>query len=345
MAEDIPFEREDAAVPGRVEQLSPLIRRILCDNPGPFTFKGTVTYVVGTGRVAIIDPGPDDPRHVAAVLEAVKGETVEAILVTHTHRDHSPATPPSRPPPARRSMPRATPRRPPLNLGETNVLDASGDKDFVPDHRVKDGDVVTGTGWTLESVFTPGHTATTWPSPCGKSRRCSPATTSWPGRPPSRRRRRRLMGDYMASLDKLRGRDETLFWPGHGGAGEGAGEEFMRALAHHRRLREAAIMKRLGLGDRHIPDIVAAIYEGLDPRLKSAAGLSVFAHLEDLVGARAGGERRPGLADGCVPAGVTGSGVGGSKAPPDTLPSAEGRETTRLPLAGPFRLAQPFRWT
>jgi glyoxylase-like metal-dependent hydrolase (beta-lactamase superfamily II) len=92
MADDIPFEREDAALPGRPEQLSPLIRRVLCDNPGPFTFKGTVTYVIGTGKVAIVDPGPDNAAHIAAVLEAVKGETVEAILVTHTHRDHSPAT-------------------------------------------------------------------------------------------------------------------------------------------------------------------------------------------------------------------------------------------------------------
>ncbi len=136
MAEDIPFEREDAAVPGRVETLSPLIRRILCDNPGPFTFKGTVTYVVGTGRVAIIDPGPDDPRHVAAVLEAVKGETVEAILVTHTHRDHSPATPAIKAAtgaPVYAEGPHRAAR--PLNLGETNVLDASGDRDFTPTSR------------------------------------------------------------------------------------------------------------------------------------------------------------------------------------------------------------------
>jgi glyoxylase-like metal-dependent hydrolase (beta-lactamase superfamily II) len=283
MAEDIPFEREDAAVPGRVEQLSPLIRRILCDNPGPFTFKGTVTYIVGTGRVAIIDPGPNDARHVAAVLEAVKGETVEAILVTHTHRDHSPGT---------RAIKAATgapvhaegPHRAarPLNLGETNVLDASGDKDFLPDIALKDGDVVAGTGWTLESVFTPGHTANHMAFALREEQTLFSGdhVMAWSTSivaPPDG-----SMGDYMASLDKLRGREETLFWPGHGGAVKEPAK-FMRALAHHRRLREAAIMKRLGLGDRHIPDIVAAIYEGLDPRLKSAAGLSVFAHLEDLV--------------------------------------------------------------
>lgn len=283
MADDIPFEREDAAVPGRVETLSPLIRRILCDNPGPFTFKGTVTYVVGTGRVAIIDPGPDDPRHVAAVLEAVKGETVEAILVTHTHRDHSPATPAIKAAtgaPVYAEGPHRAAR--PLNLGETNVLDASGDRDFSPDVAVKDGDVVSGTGWTLESVFTPGHTANHMAFALREEETLFSGdhVMAWSTSivaPPDG-----AMGDFMASLDKLRARNEMLFWPGHGGPVREPAK-FMRALAHHRRLREAAIMKRLGLGDRHIPDIVAAIYEGLDPRLKSAAGLSVFAHLEDLV--------------------------------------------------------------
>ncbi len=283
MAEDIPFNRDDAAVAGQVEQLSPLVRRILCDNPGPFTFKGTVTYVVGKGRVAIIDPGPDDPRHIAAVLEAVKGETVEAILVTHTHRDHSPATPAIKAAtgaPVYAEGPHRAAR--PLNLGETNVLDASGDKDFVPDIVVKDGDVVSGTGWTLESVFTPGHTANHMAFSLREEETLFSGdhVMAWSTSivaPPDG-----AMGDYMASLDKLRGREETLFWPGHGGPVREPAK-FMRALSHHRKLREAAIMKRLASGDRQIPEIVAAIYEGLDPRLKSAAGLSVFAHLEDLV--------------------------------------------------------------
>jgi glyoxylase-like metal-dependent hydrolase (beta-lactamase superfamily II) len=283
MAEDIPFNREDAAVAGQSEQLSPLIRRILCDNPGPFTFKGTVTYVVGKGRVAIIDPGPDDPRHIAAVLDAVKGETVEAILVTHTHRDHSPATPAIKAAtgaPVYAEGPHRAAR--PLNLGETNALDASGDKDFVPDIVLKDGDVVSGTGWTVESVFTPGHTANHMAFALREEETLFSGdhVMAWSTSivaPPDG-----AMGDYMASLDKLRGREETLFWPGHGGPVREPAK-FMRALSHHRKLREAAIMKRLTSGDRQIPEIVAAIYEGLDPRLKSAAGLSVFAHLEDLV--------------------------------------------------------------
>ncbi|WP_439573142.1 MBL fold metallo-hydrolase [Phreatobacter sp.] len=283
MADDIPFEREDAAIPGRVEQLSPLIRRVLCDNPGPFTYRGTVTYIVGTGRVAIIDPGPDDPAHVRAVLEAVKGEQVEAILVTHTHRDHSPATPAVKAAtgaPVYAEGPHRAAR--PLNLGETNALDASGDRDFVPDVAVQDGAIVAGTGWTLEAVFTPGHTANHMAFALAEEETLFSGdhVMAWSTSivaPPDG-----SMGDYMASLDKLRGRDERIFWPGHGGPVREPAK-FMRALSHHRRLREASILKRIEAGDRLIPDIVAAIYEGLDPRLKGAAGLSVFAHLEDLL--------------------------------------------------------------
>lgn len=283
MADDIPFEREDSAVPGRVEPLSPLIRRVLCDNPGPFTHKGTVTYIIGTGRVAILDPGPDDPAHVAAVLAAVKGEQVEAILVTHTHRDHSPATPAVKVAtgaPVYAEGPHRAARA--LNIGETNPLDASGDRDFVPDVALADGAVVSGPGWTVEAVFTPGHTANHMAFALKEEDTLFSGdhVMAWSTTivaPPDG-----SMGDYMASLDKLRARDERIFWPGHGGPVREPAK-FMRALAHHRRLREAAILKRIEAGDRAIPDIVAAIYEGLDPRLKGAAGLSVFAHLEDLV--------------------------------------------------------------
>lgn len=283
MADDIPFEREDSAVPGRVETLSPLIRRVLCDNPGPFTHKGTVTYIIGTGRVAILDPGPDDPAHVAAVLEAVRGEQVEAILVTHTHRDHSPATPAIKAAtgaPVYAEGPHRAARA--LTLGETNPLDASGDRDFVPDVALADGAVVSGPGWTVEAVFTPGHTANHMAFALKEEDALFSGdhVMAWSTTivaPPDG-----AMGDYMASLDKLRAREERIFWPGHGGPVREPAK-FMRALAHHRRLREAAILKRIEAGDRAIPDIVAAIYEGLDPRLKGAAGLSVFAHLEDLV--------------------------------------------------------------
>jgi glyoxylase-like metal-dependent hydrolase (beta-lactamase superfamily II) len=152
----------------------------------------------------------------------------------------------------------------------------------VPDVALKDGDVVSGTGWTAEAVFTPGHTANHMAFALREENTLLSGdhVMAWSTSivaPPDG-----SMGDYMASLDKLRARSEAIFWPGHGGPVREPAK-FMRALSHHRRLREAAILKRLAEGDRGIPDIVTAIYEGLDPRLKGAAGLSVFAHLEDLV--------------------------------------------------------------
>src|SRR6186997_3627336 len=160
MADDIPFDKSFNLVPGQVDKVMPGIRRVLCNNPSPFTFKGTVSYIVGRGKVAIIDPGPDDPAHVAALLDAVRGETVTHIFVTHTHRDHSPAVP------AIKKATGATvyaegPHRAarPLHIGEHNPLDSSGDHDFRPDVALRDGEIVKGDGWTIEAVTTPGHTA------------------------------------------------------------------------------------------------------------------------------------------------------------------------------------------
>src|SRR6478752_10019311 len=160
MADDIPYDKSLELVPGRVDEPMPGVRRLLCNNPSPFTFKGTVSYIVGRGKVAIIDPGPEDPVHSAALLEAVRGETVTHIFVTHTHRDHSPGVPKIK------AATGATvyaqgPHRParPLHIGETNRLDASADLDFRPDIALGDGEVVSGDGWTLEAVTTPGHTA------------------------------------------------------------------------------------------------------------------------------------------------------------------------------------------
>src|SRR6185436_16021326 len=160
MADDIPYNRTFDLEPGRAEEIAPGVRRIVANNPGPFTFKGTVSYIVGRGKVAIIDPGPDDPAHVAALLDAVRGETVTHIFVTHTHRDHSPAVP------AIKAATGATvlaegPHRAsrPLHAGEAPRMDASSDTDFHPDRALADGEVVGGSGWTLEAVATPGHTA------------------------------------------------------------------------------------------------------------------------------------------------------------------------------------------
>ena len=160
MSDDITFDRTLDLAPGHADEVVPGVRRVLADNGGPFTFKGTLTYIVGKGKVAIIDPGPDDENHIKAVLDAVRGETVTHIFVTHTHRDHSPAVP------AIKAATGATvyaegPHRAsrPLNAGEAPRMEAANDMDFRPDHTLADGNVVSGDGFALEAVTTPGHTA------------------------------------------------------------------------------------------------------------------------------------------------------------------------------------------
>jgi glyoxylase-like metal-dependent hydrolase (beta-lactamase superfamily II) len=293
MAEDIPFDKGLDISPGRVEEVMPNVRRILCDNPSAFTFKGTVSYIIGRGKVAIVDPGPENPAHSAALLEAVRGETVTHIFVTHTHRDHSPGVP---------AIKRATgalvlaegPHRAarPLHTGEAPRLESSNDTDFKPDRALADGEVVAGDGWTVEAVATPGHTANhmafafkeanvlfsgdhvmAWSTPV-----VAPPDGS--------------MGDYMASLQKLARRGEPVYFPGHGGAVTNA-PRFVAAYILHRKAREAAILNRLGKGESDIPSLVSGIYANLDPRLVKAAGLSVLAHLEDLVARGAVASDRP----------------------------------------------------
>jgi glyoxylase-like metal-dependent hydrolase (beta-lactamase superfamily II) len=283
MSDDIPFDKGFDLPPGRLEEVMPGVRRLLCNNPGPFTFKGTVSYIVGCDRVAIIDPGPLDEAHAAALLDAVRCETVTHILVTHTHRDHSPGAARIKAATGASTYAEGPHRSArPLHIGETRPLDASGDRDFRPDVMLADGDTVSGGGWTLEAVATPGHTANhmayalrgtdvlfsgdhvmAWSTPIVA--------------PPDG-----AMSDYMASLDKLTRRAETLYLPGHGGAVRDA-PRFVQSYIAHRRAREAAILRRLAAGEADIPTLVRAIYTGLDPRLTKAAGLSVLAHLEDLV--------------------------------------------------------------
>src|SRR5258705_4371390 len=160
MSDDIPFDRTFDLAPGKVEEVVPGVRRLLCNNPSPFTYKGTVSYIIGRGRVAIVDPGPDDAAHSAALLDAVRGETVTHIFVTHTHRDHSPGVP---------AIKQATgalvlaegPHRAarPLNVGEGPRLESSNDTDFKPDRALADGEAVRGDAWTSEPRTTAGHTA------------------------------------------------------------------------------------------------------------------------------------------------------------------------------------------
>jgi len=259
------------------------ILRVTAGNPGPFTFHGTNSYVVGRRAVAVIDPGPDDAAHLEALLAAIGGRDVSHILVTHTHMDHSPLA---------RGLSRLTgapllgegPHRAarPLHIGEINPLDASGDKEFAPDRALVHGDRVEGDGFTLEAVFTPGHAANhmAFAMPDRGLTFSGDHVMGWSTSivaPPDG-----SMADYMASLDTMLARPETLYLPGHGETLEN-GRDFVRALKGHRRMREASILARIRAGDRNIHEIVAALYRDTDPRLHGAAALSVLAHVEDLL--------------------------------------------------------------
>jgi len=283
MSDDIPFDRSFDLAPETVDEVVPGVRRVLADNPSPFTFKGTVSYIIGRGQVAIIDPGPLDEAHIAALLDAVRGETVTHIFVTHTHRDHSPAVP--RIKAATGAVVLAEgPHRParPLHVGEAPRLDASNDTDFRPDRALHDGEVIAGPGWTIEAVATPGHTANHMAFALKEADLLFSGDHVMAWSTPVVAPPDGAMSDYMASLQKLARRSEPVYLPGHGGAVRDA-PRFVAHYIRHRQAREASVLHRLAKGEADIPTLVRAIYIGLDPRLVKAAGLSVLAHLEDLV--------------------------------------------------------------
>ncbi|MGR9127880.1 MBL fold metallo-hydrolase [Rhizobium leguminosarum] len=259
------------------------VERVTVNNPGPFTFFGTNSYIVGASSVAVIDPGPEDEAHFQALMAALAGRVVTHIFVSHTHRDHSPLA---------RRLQAATgavtvgqgPHRParPLRDGEINPFAESSDLSFVPDITLSDGETLSGDGWSLRAVLTPGHTA-------------NHAAFALEGRdllfsgdhvmawstsivaPPDG-----SMADYMASLERLIARDDRLLLPGHGGpVTEPAG--FLRALKAHRLRREQAVLARVQAGDTQIAEMVKVIYRDTDPKLHGAAALSVLAHIENLM--------------------------------------------------------------
>jgi len=283
MNDDIPFDKSFSLEPDQVQEVAPGVRAIVADNPGPFTFRGTISYIVGHGQVAIIDPGPDDVVHVAALLDAVRDETVTHIFVTHTHRDHSPAAAKIKDATGAKVLAQG-PHRParPLHTGEIRRLDASVDLDFRPDITLADGEIVNGKGWTLQAVATPGHTANHMAYAFKEADLlfAGDHVMAWSTTivaPPDG-----AMSDYMASLHKLAGRSEPLYLSGHGAPVRDA-PRYVQYLIRHRQAREASILHRLGKGAADIPTIVRAVYIGLDPRLVGAAALSVLAHLEELV--------------------------------------------------------------
>ena len=283
MKDEISFDRSVIEPTGQAITISPLVRRLVAPNSGPFTFTGTCTYLVGQGDVAVIDPGPELDAHLDALITAIGTARVSAIVVTHTHKDHSPLS--------RRLKaltgapligcgPHQAARE--LGEGETNMLDASADHDHMPDRLMQDGEEFEGEGFTLQAVATPGHTmnhlafALREENALFSGDHVMAWSTSIVAPPDG------SMGAYMASLERLMARDETIYWPGHGGPVKEPGR-FVRGLLSHRRMREATIAERVQAGDRYIVSIVEKLYAGLDPKLKGAAALSVFAHLEDMV--------------------------------------------------------------
>lgn len=270
-------------VAGEVKEIAPGVRAIVAGNEGPFTFKGTVTYIVGQGQVAIIDPGPDEPAHIDAVLEALRNETVTHVFVTHTHRDHSCASGAIKARTGAMVLAEGPHRLAwPLDEGDSNPLDANADFDFRPDFVLRDKDTVTGPGWTIEAVATPGHT----PNHMAYALREASALFSgdhvmaWSTSivaPPDG-----LLSDYMASLWKLQERDETVYFPGHGNPVRNV-PLALRTYIRHRQGIDASICKRLSDGPMTIPALVRAIYGDLDAKLAGALCLSLLAHVEDLM--------------------------------------------------------------
>jgi len=282
MADDAHQARTDQA-PAIASLVAPGIRRLTAPNPGPFTAAGTNTYIVGAGRVAVIDPGPDVTAHVDGLLAALAGETVSHILLTHTHRDHSGAVEALKARTGATVLSGGRHRAArPLQPGEADALATSGDMSHRPDVILAAGDLVDGDGWRIVAVPTPGHTHNhiAFALPAAGVIFTGDHVMGWSSTivaPPEG-----SMRDYMASLDRLAQRPERLLLPGHGPPvddGRGRIEE----LRQHRLAREAAILARVRAGEAAIPAMVRSIYRDIDPALHPAAALSVLAHLELLV--------------------------------------------------------------
>ena len=268
---------------GKIVDVVEGIQRITAPNESAFTYRGTNTYILGDEKVAVIDPGPSIDSHFDLLMQALKGRTVSHIVVTHTHMDHSPLARRLKEQTGAPILAEGIHRDSrDLHLGEINSLDAAADREFLPDHELSDGEVIEGSDWKLETIFTPGHTrnhacfALMGTDMLFSGDHVMAWATSIVAPPDG------SMSDYMASLTRMMERPEKTYLPGHGGRLERA-PEFVRALRAHRKMRETAVLSRIRQGDQTIPEIVKVIYKDTDTRLHGAAGLSVFAHIEDLV--------------------------------------------------------------
>lgn len=257
--------------------LEPLVTRVLAPNASPYTHTGTQTHIVGTIDLAVIDPGPADPAHHEALMQVIAGRPVSAIVITHHHRDHSPGALRLR---AETGAPIVGAA--PFALTDDGPrADAAFDPDYAPDRVLSEGESVTGQGWTLEAIATPGHTKNhlAFALPETRALFSGDHVMGWSTSvvsPPDGD-----MTDYMASLEKLLGRDDRVFYPGHGLEIDRP-QRLVRGLLGHRKQREGQILRLLAEAPRTIPALVEKMYVGLDPRLFPAAERSVLAHLLDL---------------------------------------------------------------
>ena len=275
----IPYVRDIEFEYGRPDQVTPLVRRIIADNPGPFTYKGTGTYIVGKGDgLAVIDPGPDLPEHLQAILNATAGERISHILITHHHSDHSPLA---------RPLAEATGAviygcavKAPI-VEDAVKLEAGYDR-FEPQVSVCGGATITGHGWTMEAIPTPGHTSNHICYALAEEDICFTGDhiMGWSTTvvtPPDGD-----MGAYLASLGVIQARNFKTLWPTHGPPITEPGP-FIDAYREHRMDRERQILAQLGAGETRIREMVPKMYVGVDSRLYPAAAHSVFAHMLELV--------------------------------------------------------------
>lgn len=271
----IPFVRDFTFEYGVADQVSPLIRRVVANNPGPFTFRGTGTYIVGAGEVCVIDPGPDDPAHLQAILAATKGEKITAILVTHNHADHSPLAGPLQK--ATGAVTYGCPLSHPPGQAEVQ-MDDEHDLAFTADVNVCGGATIAGPGWTFEAIPTPGHTSNHMAYALLEENALFTGDhiMGWSTTviiPPDGD-----MGDYYASLDRVAVRNFATLWPTHGPPVTDPAP-FIAAYKAHRLDRERQILEQITAGHDRISEMVPVMYAAVDPRLHPAAAQSVLSHL------------------------------------------------------------------
>lgn len=274
----IPFVKDIEFEYGRVEQISPLIRRVIARNPGSFTYTGTGVYIIGHGSVAVIDPGPELDEHFEAVKKAVEGETITHVLVTHSHMDHSPLARPL----ARWAGCQVYAKGPAVPTDSGVRMEAGDDLKFMPDVRIGDDWTCSGPGWTVEAIETPGHTSNHLCFALHEENAVFSGdhimgwSTSIVSPPDGN------MGAYLHSLRKVQDRGFGIIYPSHGAPIKDDPNGFIEAYIQHRKDREAAIVAAVAAGHQQIVDIVRAVYTDVDPSLYPAACHSVLGHMIDL---------------------------------------------------------------